>query len=60
MDASSSGWQYKVVTVGPSSSERCEEVLNQLGMAGWELAAFQPSSARACPGEGTYILKKPR
>jgi len=59
MDASSSGWQYKVVTVGPSSSEKSEALLNQLGAEGWELAAFQPSSPRAYPGEGTYILKRP-
>ena len=56
----SSGWTYTVVTLGPSSSEKCEEMLNQLGADGWELVTFQPTSSRAYPGEGTYILKRPR
>ena len=51
---------YTVVTLGPSSSEKCEETLNQLGTDGWELVTFQPTSSRAYPGEGTYILKRPR
>jgi hypothetical protein len=35
-------------------------MLNQLGADGWELVTFQPTSSRAYPGEGTYILKRPR
>jgi hypothetical protein len=54
------GWQYKIVKLGPSSSEKCEEMLNQLGAEGWELIAFQATSTRAYPGEGTYTLKRPR
>jgi hypothetical protein len=57
---SSSGWQYKVTKLGPSSSEKCEEMLNQLGSEGWELVTFQPSNARAYPGEGSYTFKRPR
>ena len=57
---SSTGWQYKVVKLGPSSSNQCEEMLNRLGAEGWDLVAFQPSSTRAHPGEGTYTLKRPR
>lgn len=57
---SSSGWQYKVAKLGPSSSEKCEEMLNRLGAEGWELIAFQPSNARAYPGEGSYTFKRPR
>jgi hypothetical protein len=55
-----SGWEYKVVKLGPSSSERSEGLLNQLGQEGWDLVSFQPSSARAYPGEGAYVLKRPR
>jgi hypothetical protein len=60
MNASSDrrGWQYKIVKLGPSSSEKSEDTLNQLGAEGWELIAFQPSSTRAYPGEGTYTLKR--
>ncbi len=53
-------WEYKVVKLGPSSSSESESLLNQLGRDGWDLVAFQPSSARAYPGEGTYTLKRPR
>jgi hypothetical protein len=62
MDGSTkiAGWQYKVVKLGPSSADKCEDLLNQLGAAGWDLVAFQPSSTRAYPGEGTYTLKRPR
>jgi hypothetical protein len=62
MDASqsSAGWEYKVVKLGPSSSNESEDLLNQLGGEGWDLVSFQPSSARAYPGEGTYTLKRPR
>jgi hypothetical protein len=55
-----SGWEYKVVQLGPSSSNQSEALLNQLGREGWDLIAFQPSSTRAYPGEGTYTLKRPR
>jgi hypothetical protein len=62
MPASSgnSGWEYKVVKLGPSSSNESEALLNQLGKEGWDLISFQPSSTRAYPGEGTYTLKRPR
>jgi hypothetical protein len=62
MDArvSNAGWEYKVVKLGPSSSNSSEAMLNELGAQGWDLVAFQPSSARAYPGEGTYTLKRPR
>jgi hypothetical protein len=53
-------WEYKVVKLGPSSSPESESLLNQLGREGWDLVAFQPSSTRAYPGEGTYTLKRPR
>lgn len=53
-------WEYKVVKLGPSSSPESESLLNQLGRDGWDLVAFQPSSARAYPGEGTYTLKRPQ
>jgi hypothetical protein len=61
MDASrtQAGWAYKVVKLGPSSSNECEDVLNQLGKDGWDLVSFQPTSTRAYPGEGTYTLKRP-
>lgn len=52
-------WQYKVVKLGPSSSIQSEALLNELGAAGWDLVAFQPSGERAYPGEGTYVLKRP-
>jgi hypothetical protein len=57
---SNAGWEYKVVRLGPSSSNASEELLNQLGGEGWDLVSFQASSARAYPGEGTYTLKRPR
>lgn len=60
MEASKAGWEYKVVKLGPSSSNSSETMLNELGTQGWDLVAFQPSSARAYPGEGTYTLKRPR
>lgn len=53
-------WEYKVVKLGPSSSNEGEALLNRLGLEGWDLVAFQPSSTRAYPGEGTYTLKRPR
>lgn len=53
-------WEYKVVRLGPSASPESESLLNQLGQDGWDLVAFQPSSTRAYPGEGTYTLKRPR
>jgi hypothetical protein len=61
MDASTSsaGWQYKVVKLGPSTSNTSQDFLNQLGGEGWDLVSFQPMNARAYPGEGTYILKRP-
>jgi hypothetical protein len=52
-------WEYKVVSLGPSSSLQSEALLNQLGQAGWDLVAFQPTGVRAYPGEGTYTLKRP-
>ncbi len=60
MEASNAGWEYKVVKLGPSSSNSSEAMLNELGAQGWDLIAFQPSSGRAYPGEGTYTLKRPR
>ena len=54
------GWEYKVVKLGPSSSNSSQDLLNQLGGEGWDLVSFQPTSARAYPGEGTYTLKRPR
>jgi len=62
MDANmgKAGWEYKVVKLGPSSSNSSEQLLNQLGGDGWDLVCFQPSGARAYPGEGTYTLKRPR
>ena len=62
MDASrnNAGWEYKVVKLGPSSSNASQDLLNQLGGEGWDLVSFQPTSARAYPGEGTYTLKRPR
>jgi len=62
MDVSRSrtGWEYKVVKLGPSSSNSAESLLDQLGVEGWDLVSFQPSSTRAYPGEGTFILKRPR
>jgi hypothetical protein len=49
MNASTSkvGWEYKVVKLGPSSSNSEEQLLNELGAQGWDLVSFQPSSARA-------------
>ena len=62
MDVSSrnAGWEYKIVKVGPSSSNSSQDLLNQLGREGWDLVSFQPTSARAYPGEGSYTLKRPR
>ena len=57
---SSAGWEYKVVKLGPSSSNSSEALLNQLGGEGWDLVSFQPTSARAYAGEGSYTLKRPR
>jgi hypothetical protein len=61
MDARSTGarWEYNVVKLGPSSSLSSREVLNELGLEGWELVTFQPTGERAYPGEGTYFLKRP-
>jgi hypothetical protein len=53
-------WEYKIVRLGPSSSLSSEQLLNQLGADGWDLVAFQPSGARAYPGEGSYTLKRQR
>jgi len=58
--ATSAGWEYKVIKVGPSTAPRAEDVLNELGAAGWELIVFQPAGERAYPGEGAYVLKRPR
>ena len=52
-------WEYKVTRVGPSDSLMCEDLLNELGRAGWDLVSFQPSGERAYGGEGTYVLKRP-
>jgi hypothetical protein len=62
MDATGgeAGWEYKLVKLGPSSSNQSEALLNRLGQEGWDLVSFQPSSARAYPGEGAYTLKRPR
>jgi hypothetical protein len=58
--ASVAGWEYKVIKIGPSSAPNSETVLNELGNAGWDLVTFQPAGERAYPGEGAYILKRPR
>jgi len=62
MDASNgkTAWEYRIVKLGLSSSNQSQTLLNQLGLDGWDLVAFQPSSTRAYPGEGTYTLKRPR
>jgi hypothetical protein len=62
MDASrpDTGWEYKVVKLGPSTSNQSQALLNQLGSEGWDLVSFQPMNERAYPGEGTYTLKRPR
>jgi hypothetical protein len=62
MDVSNgrTAWEYKVIRLGPSSSNQSEALLNQLGLEGWDLVAFQPSSTRAYPGEGSYTLKRAR
>jgi hypothetical protein len=57
--AGRTGWEYKVIKIGPSTAPHSEGVLNELGSVGWELVDFQPSGERAYPGEGTYILKRP-
>jgi len=57
---SAGSWEYKVIKVGPSAAPRAEDVLNELGAAGWDLIVFQPSGERAYPGEGAYVLKRPR
>jgi hypothetical protein len=54
------GWEYKIVKLGPSSSNQSQDLLNQLGSEGWDLVSFQPMNERAYPGEGTYTLKRPR
>jgi hypothetical protein len=54
------GWEYKVIKIGPSTAPTSEAVLNELGSAGWDLVGFQQANGRAYPGEGTYILKRPR
>jgi hypothetical protein len=61
MDARSTGarWEYNVVKLGPSTSLGSRELLNDLGLQGWELVTFQPTGERAYPGEGTYFLKRP-
>jgi len=53
-------WEYMVTKIGPSESPRSEDVLNELGGAGWEMIAFQPSNKDAYPGEGTFYFKRPR
>jgi len=58
--AIAAGWEYKMIKVGPSSAPRAEDVLNELGAVGWELIVFQPAGERAYPGEGAYVLKRPR
>jgi hypothetical protein len=58
--ASAAGWEYKMIKVGPSTAPRAEDVLNELGAAGWDLIVFQPAGERAYPGEGAYVLKRPR
>lgn len=58
--ASNAGWEYKVIKVGPSTAPHAEDVLNELGIAGWDLIVFQPAGERAYPGEGAYVLKRPR
>ncbi len=62
MDASRpvAGWEYKIVKLGPSSSNQSQVLLNELGSERWELISFQPMNERAYPGEGTYTLKRPR
>ncbi len=60
MNANQTRWEYKIVKLGPSSSNSSEALLNELGAQGWDLVAFQPSSGRAYPGEGSYTLKRPR
>jgi hypothetical protein len=59
-DAAPAGWEYKVIKIGPSTAPHSEAVLNELGSAGWDLVAFQQANERAYPGEGTYILKRPK
>jgi hypothetical protein len=54
------GWEYKVIKIGPSTAPESEAVLNELGSVGWDLVDFQQAGERAYPGEGTYILKRPR
>jgi hypothetical protein len=58
--AIAAGWEYKMIKVGPSNAPRAEDVLNELGAVGWELIVFQPAGERAYPGEGAYMLKRPR
>ncbi len=53
-------WEYKVFKLGPSSANLDEKLLNEYGDSGWELIFFQPNGERAYPGEGTYILKRPK
>lgn len=53
-------WEYKIVTLGPSTSQSGESLLNSLGDEGWDLIAFQPNNARAYVGEGAYFLKRSR
>ena len=40
---SAASWEYKVIKVGPSTAPRAEDVLNELGAAGWDLIVFQPA-----------------
>jgi hypothetical protein len=53
-------WEYKIVMLGPSTSQSSEALLNSLGEEGWNLVAFQPNNQRAYLGEGAYYLKRPR
>lgn len=53
-------WEYKIVTLGPSTSQSGEALLNSLGEEGWDLVAFQAQHTRAYLGEGAYYLKRPR
>ena len=51
---------HDLIKIGPSTAPESESVLNELGKVGWDLVDFQQAGERAYPGEGTYILKRPR
>ena len=44
--AGMTGWEYKVIKIGPSTAPHSEAVLNELGSAGWDLVAL-PAGQRA-------------